>query len=94
MVVVYAREERKQLALAYLAVLDGRVSKLHYQIVKNEATSGYEFDAIESALSFAKAYGFEIPEPLIKRASELYRSEGCDSSTFETLAADEAKPSE
>lgn len=89
MVAIYEREERKQLALAYLAALEGRVSKLHYQIVKNEATSGYEFDAIESALSFAKRYGFEIPEKLTLRARELYRSEQCDPTTFESILTDQ-----
>lgn len=89
MVAVYEREERKQLALAYLAALQGRVSKIHYQVVKNEATSGYEFDAIESAVSFANAYGFAIPARLKQRARDLYRSEGCDPLLFETIVADQ-----
>ena len=89
MVAVYERESRKQLALAYLAALEGRVSKIHYQVVKNEATSGYEFDAIESAVSFANAYGFSISASLKQRARDLYQSEGCDPALFETIVADQ-----
>lgn len=88
MVVVYEREERKQLALAFLSELEGRVSKLHAQIVTNEANSGYEFDAIESALTFANTYGFEISQGLVRQALDLFHAEGCETATLEAILGD------
>lgn len=88
MVAIYARENRKQLALLFLAELQGRVSNLHAQIVTNEANSGYEFDAIESALTFANTYGFEVPEHLVAQALSLFRAEGCDTTTLEAILAE------
>lgn len=87
MALVYEREARKQLALAYVEAIRHRVSKFDTNIITGEANSGYEFDAIELAIATANTYGFEIPQELHDRARELFVEDGCSTETFDQLLA-------
>lgn len=85
MALVYEREARKQLALAYADAIRSRVSRFEVNVVEGEAKSGYEFDAVELAIDIANTYGFELPDELHERARALYLSEHCGTESFDRL---------